>query len=50
MKHELVQLLNPRSKRWVVVDKTAGKILKYSRTSKPYKNITIVSKSAPDKG
>jgi hypothetical protein len=45
MGHELVQLLNPITKHWVVIDKTLGKILKHSRTSKPYKNITIVSKN-----
>lgn len=39
--HELVQVQNPRTKHWVLIDKTLGKILKYSRTTKPYKDIPI---------
>jgi len=38
----LVQLQNPKTKHWVVIDKGMGKIVKHSRTSKPYKNISIV--------
>ena len=37
-----VQLQNPKSKKWVIVDKAKGIIVKHSRTSKPYKNIPIV--------
>ena len=38
----LVQLLNPKSNRWVVVDKSQGKIIKHSRTSMEYKHIVRV--------
>lgn len=41
MKHILVQLQNPKTHHWVLIDKTLGSIIKYSRTCKPYKNITI---------
>jgi hypothetical protein len=44
MKQDLVQLLNPVSKRWVLVDINEGKIIKYSPTSKPYKHIPIIDK------
>ena len=40
----LVQLLNPRSNCWVVVDKSRGAIVKRSRTSQEYKHIIIVGK------
>jgi RNA polymerase subunit RPABC4/transcription elongation factor Spt4 len=40
----LVQLLNPRSHTWVVVDKERGAIIKRSRTSTPYKHIVKVGK------
>jgi len=40
----LVQLQNPVTKHWVVVDNTNAKIIKHSRGTKPYKNIRIVGK------
>ena len=39
---DLVQLQNPLSHRWVVVDRTTAKIIKHSRTSTPYKHIIKV--------
>jgi hypothetical protein len=45
MKQNLIQLLNPKSNRWVVVDRNEGSIIKYSPTSKPYKNILIIDKN-----
>jgi hypothetical protein len=35
----LVQLQNPRTHNWIVVNKERGGIVKYSRTSTPYKHI-----------
>lgn len=47
-KHELVQLFNPRSHRYIKVDKTVGGIVGHGkRDGKPYKNIPIVYKSKP---
>ena len=39
---DLVQLQNPRSKHWVVVDRANAKIIKVSRTTMPYKHIIKV--------
>jgi hypothetical protein len=39
---DLVQLQNPLSHHWVVVDRAAAKIIKHSRTSTPYKHIIKV--------
>jgi hypothetical protein len=46
MKQNLVQLLNPKSNRWVLIDRDEGKIIKYSPTSKPYKHIPIINKKS----
>ncbi len=48
-KHEIVQLLNPRTHRYTKVDKTDGKILSHKKSPEPYKNITIVSKENTEK-
>lgn len=45
-KHEIVQLLNPRSHRYVKVDKTVGGIIAHKKTPNPYKGIPIVSKES----
>jgi len=37
----LVQLLNPRTKRYVLVDKSVGKILAHKSDGQPYKNIPV---------
>jgi hypothetical protein len=46
MKQDLIQLLNPKSQRWVVVNRNEGNIVKYSPTSKPYKDIPIILKNS----
>lgn len=38
---DLVQILNPRIKRYVLVDTKNANILSYKRDNKPYKNIPI---------
>jgi len=42
-KKELVQILNPVSKKYTLIDKSQGKILKHSRSNKPYKNVPVLS-------
>lgn len=42
LQKELVQTQNPITKRWVVIDKSKGIIVKHSRTYKPYKTITVI--------
>lgn len=44
-KHEMVQVQSPKTKHWMLIDKTEGIIIKHSRTCKPYKNVTIIGKS-----
>ncbi len=38
---DLVQVLNPKTNRYVLIDKAIGVILKSKRTIGPYKNILI---------
>jgi hypothetical protein len=44
-KKELVQLLNPMSHHYVVIDKGRGGIVKHGKTAKPFKNIPIIEKN-----
>ena len=39
---DLVQLLNPKSKRYTLIDRENGRILAHKSDSKPYKGITVV--------
>jgi hypothetical protein len=39
---EIVQIRNPRSKRYVVVDRVNGVIVKTKKTAGPYKNIQVL--------
>jgi len=39
---DLVQLRNPKSDRYVKIDKSIGKIISYKKSEGPYKNIPIV--------
>jgi hypothetical protein len=42
---DMVQLLNPKSHRYVLVDREHGRIIKtHPREVMPYKNVPIVSK------
>ena len=41
-KPEIVQLRNPRSGRYVKVDRTHGRIVDHKRSEGPYKNVPIV--------
>jgi|GEM_PF-635344 len=42
--HDLVQVKNPRSDRYVKIDRTEGKIISVKRTTGPYKGIPIARK------
>jgi len=43
VKRNCVQLWHPMAKKWVVVDRTLGKIVRYSpQYAKPYKNVRIL--------
>lgn len=41
-KPEIVQLRNPRSGRYVKVDRTHGRIVAHKRSDGPYKNVPII--------
>ena len=43
-KRDLVQLKNPISKRYVLVDRTTGSIISHKKSSGPYKGVPIHEK------
>jgi len=43
-KKDIVQVKNPRSGRFVKIDRAAGKIIDHKKTSGAYKNIPIAHK------
>lgn len=45
-KKDIVQVKNPRSDRYVKIDRAAGKIISHKATKGPYKNIPIIKKSS----
>jgi len=47
--HEYVQCMNPVTKRYVLIDKTTGRIVAHKHSDGPYKNIKIVGKNYKEK-
>lgn len=45
-KRDVVQIRNPRTGRYVKIDRSEGKILSHKMTVGPYKNIPVVRKKA----
>lgn len=45
-KRDIVQVKNPRSDRYVKIDRSAGKIIGHKKTSGPYKGIPVARKKA----
>lgn len=43
-KHDIVQVKNPKTGRYVKIDRTIGRILSHKKTPGPYKNIPIARK------
>ena len=43
-KRDVVQVKNPRTDRYVKIDRTAGKIVDHKKTAGPYKNIPVARK------
>ncbi len=43
-RHEIVQVRNPKTERYVKIDVTVGEIISHKKSPNPYKNIPIVSK------
>ena len=44
MKQDLVQIRNPKTNRYIKIDKAKGVILSSKSTTGPYKNIRIADK------
>lgn len=44
-KHDIVQLKNPKTERYVKIDRTEGKIVSHKKSPGPYKNIPVARKS-----
>jgi hypothetical protein len=44
-KHDFVQILNPRSERYVKIDRAAGVIVSTKQSPGPYKGVPIVRKT-----
>lgn len=44
-KSNVVQVKNPKTDRYVKIDRTAGKIVSHKLTKGPYKNIPVARKS-----
>jgi hypothetical protein len=44
-KHDIVQLKNPKTDRYIKIDRTEGKILSHKASPGPYKDIPIGRKS-----
>ncbi len=40
-----VQLYNPRARRWVKIDRVAGRIIAHKRTPGPYVGVPIVERN-----
>jgi hypothetical protein len=48
-KRDVVQVKNPRSGRYVKIDRSEGKILDYKKSEGPYKNVPVARKSSKNK-
>lgn len=45
-KRDIVQTKNPKSDRYVKIDRSAGKIMAHKRSSGPYKNVPIAQRES----
>jgi hypothetical protein len=45
-KKDVVQVKNPRSGRYVKIDRREGKILDHKKSEGPYKNVPVARKAA----
>ncbi len=43
-KHDYVQVLNPKTERYIKIDRAVGVVVSSKPTRGPYKNVPIVSK------
>ena len=45
-KREIVQTKNPKTNRYVKIDRSAGKIIAHKKSGGPYKNVPVARKRA----
>jgi len=45
-KKNVVQVKNPKTQRYVKIDRSAGKIVSHKRSSGPYKGVPVARKRA----
>ncbi len=43
-KRDVVQIKNPKTKRYVKIDRAKGKIMSHKKSDGPYKNIPVARK------
>jgi len=43
-KKDIVQVKNPKTGRYVKIDRAAGRIIDHKKSEKPYKNVPIARK------
>jgi hypothetical protein len=43
-KHDVVQVKNPRTDRYVKIDRSAGTIIAHKKSEGPYKNVPVARK------
>jgi hypothetical protein len=43
-KHDVVQVKNPRTDRYVKIDRAVGKIVDHKKSAGPYKNVPVARK------
>lgn len=43
-KRDVVQVKNPKSKRYVKIDRTAGRIVSHKKSEGPYKGVPVARK------
>jgi len=43
-KHDVVQVKNPRTNRYVKIDRSEGKIISHKKSTGPYKDVPVARK------
>lgn len=43
-KHDVVQVKNPKTERYVKIDRTEGKIISHKQSAGPYKGVPVARK------
>ena len=44
-KHDIVQIKNPKTDKYIKIDRTEGKVISHKQTSGPYKGIPVARKT-----